>query len=169
MRRETSRNNLERMDKAARALELRIAGWKVAEIAPQIGYKDLESVYNLISDALAKCLSPVVEEYRSLINERYETIISTLWPKVLEGDFMAIDRVCKILKDQATLHGLHHPQYNRNNQALGTVTWQPLTQDQEDRMRGRIDLIEVKQSSTTALPAIASLPAEPVGEKISPQ
>jgi hypothetical protein len=144
------------MDKGQRALELRIAGWKVSEIAPQIGYSDTSTVYKVIRDALLLTLSPLVEEYRALINERYEVIVTVLWPKVLEGDYMAIDRVCKILKDQAGLHGLLLPKANENNANKGTIIWAPLTQEQEDRMRGRIALTGDKPSSIIPTPATES-------------
>lgn len=75
----TSPRRSAKAQKQARALELRIAGWRYDEIATELGYAHRANAYALVRDALdalAAKSTENAEQMRTLETERLTTVIS---------------------------------------------------------------------------------------------
>ena len=156
------------MDNMERAIELRLAGLTLNEIARELGFKsrNSSSVASLLRKAFAQRISPLVEEYRQVMGERLETLVSSLWPAALAGDILSIDRILKIMDRQAKLFGLDQMPLPRRAEDLGGVEWvRPIAMDRQKQLKGRIDLIEDSKSSMIVQPDSESLPVAQDGEK----
>lgn len=112
----------------ARALELRLAGMRYKDIAPIIGYAGKQGAYDAVQRAMKVETEHSAEhrdQYRALEIARLERMILKLWPAVI-GDppnLAAVDRVLKIIAQEARLLGLDAPlQVNLANDTRERLT-----------------------------------------------
>ncbi len=93
----------------ARALDMRLSGHTYAEIAATIGYKNADNAHAAVQRAIKEIhIEPVIERITMAIT-RYETMMSALWPRIMEGDPIAI-REGRALQDSLNrLEGLNAP------------------------------------------------------------
>lgn len=96
-------------EKTLRCLELRRAGMTYDQIAERIGYKSAAAVYTLVKDALDKSMQEPIEDVRRLEIDRLDRLELAVWPKAMNGDLGAADRILKIAERRARLLGLDAP------------------------------------------------------------
>ncbi len=101
--------NLAAADKRRRALELRLAGATLEQIAQQVGYKTRSGVSDAIKTALRLSLQEPAEELRAVESARYEQMLKVLWPRILRGELDAFPHVLRVMKQRAELLGLNEP------------------------------------------------------------
>lgn len=146
-------------------MELRLAGFSLVEIGRTMNM-DPAGVGRAIGKAMENRLSPIVDELRMIMNERYEQMISGIWQNAITGDVTCIDRVLKILKQQAELNGLNVIPQPSKNMEIGQVIWQaPLSEARKESLEGRIRHIQDNTISTNQTPDSESSLAELDGEK----
>jgi len=93
------------------ALELRKAGYTfeqigvALEITKQAACKHVTKALSVINDKLTES----AEELRALEVQRIDAMIVVLWPRVLRGDYQAMDRVVRLMERRAKLLGLDAP------------------------------------------------------------
>ena len=93
-------------DRQAKALELRLAGWRLDEIAKKIGYNSTQSVGAAIQAAIERSIKGPALEMRDIILARNEAYLKAIYPRAMNGDLDAIDRCIKIGQQNAAISGL---------------------------------------------------------------
>jgi hypothetical protein len=108
----TSPRRLLAAEKQRQALELKIGGATLAQIAVKVGYTDSSGAYRAIQAALKATLQPPADELRRLQYERLERLYEAAHNKAIgslangQPDFEAMDRAIKILQRINALFGL---------------------------------------------------------------
>lgn len=110
----TSPSRVRRAGRQAEALRLRIEGASSVEIAAALGVSRV-TAWRLVSAALADLKAEIDESsetLRAIEAGRLNAITEILWPRVLDGDLKAIDRVLRARESFRRLTGLdlvHEP------------------------------------------------------------
>jgi hypothetical protein len=107
----TSPRRLLAAEKQRRALEMKIAGATLEQIAAEVGYKGPSGAYQAIQAALKAALQPPADELRRLQYERLERLYQVAHKKAVgdgtgEPDWEAMDRAIKIMQRIHALFGL---------------------------------------------------------------
>jgi hypothetical protein len=102
----TSPRRISAAEKQAQALELRKAGHTLAEIAEKLGYASEAGARKAIRAGLEKSVKQPADELRLLIQARNDEMLKVVYPRALEGDLEAVDRVLKINRETAVINGL---------------------------------------------------------------
>jgi hypothetical protein len=92
-------------ERQRQAFELRASGLSFDAIARQLGYKNRSGTYKAWKRAMATH-DEEVELYRDLQKIRLETVLNSVWPKVLAGDVQAGRLVVSVVETIAQLYGL---------------------------------------------------------------
>jgi hypothetical protein len=110
--RATSPRRLLAAEKQRQALELKIGGATLQQIAAELGYADSSGAYRAIQAALKATLQPPADELRRLQYERLERLYTAAHKKAIgegtagEPDLEAMDRAIKVLQRINALFGL---------------------------------------------------------------
>jgi len=102
--------DVERMERDLRCVELRKAGLTWQAIADRLGYASAGHAYTRFMVVMKEWPREDIETTRNLISDRYEAMLRALWPEVLSGKWLAIDRATRILENLAKLHGANRPE-----------------------------------------------------------
>ncbi len=117
------------------ALELRIAGYTLEEIAASFGYASPSSVSKAIRRAIMETPAELAKELRTMEEFRLDGMQMAIWEKAEAGDLGAIDRVLKIMERRARLLGLdirrESPVQIQTDPSFMTIS----TQDMSDKER----------------------------------
>ena len=105
----TSPRRITAVEKQRIALELRMAGRTLAEIAKELGYANHTSALYAINTALQKTLQPTADDFRALTLERLTKVLQIHWPLMLNRDEKSTVLVLKAIKDMRELLGLDAP------------------------------------------------------------
>lgn len=111
-------------ERRTKAFELRKSGLTYEKIGNKIGIST-QAAHGLIKRELVR-LSKQAEGDASLLRqleiERLDCLIDAIWPKAMDGDLPAIDRVLRIAERRARFLGLDEPEKkNITAQAAPTV------------------------------------------------
>jgi len=92
-----------------RALNLRVAGFSLQQIVDQIPHFSYPSdAHRAIRNAYARSApAHVVEAAREVELTRLDQMTRAIWPAVLRGDLLAMDRALKIMNHRMRLLGLN--------------------------------------------------------------
>lgn len=102
--------HLQTIQRWTQALELRRAGATYAQIAQTLGYANPSSAQKAVESALKEALVEPAEGVLQLELARLDAMLSTLWPKMREGDYGAVDRILRIMDRRARFLGLDAPE-----------------------------------------------------------
>jgi hypothetical protein len=89
-----------------KALQMRIEGKTLAEIAQALGYSNQSVVWHAIVRALERLPRENAEQLRNLSQERLEATIGAHWRAMMRGKAAATDRVHRAIELEMRLHGL---------------------------------------------------------------
>jgi hypothetical protein len=98
------------------ALELRKAGYSLAQIAERLGYASKGACYDQIMSVLDRHSRQAADDLRDIMVDRLDTLLRALMPLVIPAapgqkpDFGAIDRILAIEAQRARLLGLNAPE-----------------------------------------------------------
>ena len=106
----TSPRRIRAVEKQRQALELRMAGRTLAEIAQVLHYANHQGAEKAIKAALQKTLQPTADEFRAVALERLEKVVQVHWPAMLARDEKSSALVLRTIKDIRELLGLDAPQ-----------------------------------------------------------
>lgn len=95
--------------KERQAVELRLAGLSLEQIAERVGYANRSAVSKAIRRAVARTNADVVDEYKDLELQRLEALQRAVWAKAMAGDLKAVDRALAIGSARSRLLGLNAP------------------------------------------------------------
>lgn len=97
---------VELAQKRARALRLRIGGLTHEQIKDEMGLGSRARAYELIQGAIADITEEPAQEVRALELQRLDAMVLALWPKAMNGEPSAVDRVLDIMERRAKYLGL---------------------------------------------------------------
>ena len=107
----TSGERLTAAQRRSQALALRRQGETLKTIAGELGC-GVTRVHQYVAAELQKLNEQAGEDarlMRKLEAERLDRATTGIWPKVIRGDLLAIDRLIKIMERRAKLFGLDGP------------------------------------------------------------
>lgn len=111
---------------------------RIEQISPSMVHKDIKRV---LSDH-AKQFSAKSDSVRAVQDERYNTLLSVVWPEALDGDPGAINRALTIMNHQNQIHGLYQTTniYDQRQQLLvnnsAPITFRITDNDDRDDREG---------------------------------
>ena len=105
----TKPEDIERRDRDLKCVELRKAGATWQAIADQLGYASPGHAHDQFMVVMRDYPREDVETWRNTISDRYDAMLRALWPDVIRGKWLAVDRASRILEAQAKLHGANRP------------------------------------------------------------
>ncbi|WP_020393504.1 hypothetical protein [Kribbella catacumbae] len=94
------------LEKERKALGLRSAGLRYAEIAERLGYANASSARKAVFRGLARSAADEADDLRAIEGERLDKLQSAIWTKALRGDLRAIDTIVRLMGHRAKLFGL---------------------------------------------------------------
>jgi hypothetical protein len=97
------------VERQRQALGLRQGGASYQQIADTLGYATRASAWKAVAAALRGVIVESVSELRALEADRLDRLLLAVWPRALNGDLGAVDRVLAIEKRRAALFGLDAP------------------------------------------------------------
>lgn len=103
---------IESDEKARQALALRRAGSDFDTIAKQVGYSNRSGAWKAVSRLLKQRSDESAKDAEAVLSlelDRLDFMLRALWPKVMAGDPLAIDRAIKIQDRRAKYLGLDAP------------------------------------------------------------
>lgn len=106
---QTSESTIKIHEKQDRALELRLAGYSLEQVAKAVGYGTPSGAHGAIAQALKRQPPSPADELRELESKRMDRLIRALWTRAMRGDLQAIDRILHIMVRRARLLGLDRP------------------------------------------------------------
>lgn len=106
----TRPEDIARRERDLKCVELRKAGVAWQAIADQLGYASPGHAYERFMVVMRDYPREDVETVRNMISDRHEAALRALWPDVLRGKWLAIDRTTRILEALAKLHGANRPE-----------------------------------------------------------
>lgn len=105
----SSADMIKATDRQRRALELRVAGKSLPEIAKELGYKDHSGARAAISAGLKKTIQEPADELRQIEAARLDVAIDAIWEGVRMGNLRVIDTLLKLMQRRAALFGIDAP------------------------------------------------------------
>lgn len=96
-------------EREARCVEMKLAGLPNEVIAQAVGYKHRSNVAKAIKKCLDERVNESVDEIRKLEVARCDRLIQALWRDALEGKYLAVDRVLRVMERKAQIQGLDAP------------------------------------------------------------
>ena len=104
----TSAQRIEREQRVAEILSMRVAGNSLQAIGDAMGVSP-QAIHNTIKRAIERMCSEAVEQARRLESLRLDEMTLTVFPAASAGDLAAIDRMLDIMRRRARLLGLDTP------------------------------------------------------------
>lgn len=101
----TSPRTIDYEQRRAQAVELRIQGATFDQIAEKVGYTDKSAAYTAVRKAVQRIGREQAEELYDIDMARLERLLAAVWPKAMEGDLHAVDRVLSIMQRRARMLG----------------------------------------------------------------
>ena len=105
----TSVRRLEAIEKQRQALELRLGGATLSEIARLLGYASASGAVKAIDSAIMRTLEEPADKVRKLELRRLDRLLLGIWDRAIRGDDKAIIRVLNIMDRRAKYLGLDAP------------------------------------------------------------
>lgn len=101
---------VERLERDLQCVQLRRANVDWQTIADRLGYASPGHAHDRFMLMMREYPREDVETTRNLIRDRYEVMLRALWPDVLQGKWLAVDRASRILEAIAKLEGANRPE-----------------------------------------------------------
>ena len=93
----------------SRAIELRVAGWKLDDIAEELGYANRGTVHKIIKEALAGREADAVDMLRQVEVDRLNALQAAVWPRALKGHLPSIAAAQRLIEARCKVLGLDVP------------------------------------------------------------
>lgn len=108
----TSAKTIRTSERQQRAYALRLEGKTIREIAAELGCSAM-TTYRMVEAEIERQMATrdaSVKRQQSIVADRLDRLIREVWPRVEQGDVMAIAQVVKIEERRCKLLGLDEPQ-----------------------------------------------------------
>ncbi len=91
------------------ALQMRMSGATLAQVAERVGYGSTNGVWNAVTTLLDSEVSATVNEYRTFHVARLERLLLGVWNGALQGDDRASQQALRILVEIGRVTGVAAP------------------------------------------------------------
>ena len=108
--RSREKQHLEALNRYMQALELRRAGATYSQIADTLGYATAAGAQKAVEAGIREVLQEPAQGVLELELSRLDAMLTTLWPKMRQGDMAATDRILRIMDRRARYLGLDAPE-----------------------------------------------------------
>lgn len=105
----SSQKTLLAKDRQRRAVEMRMAGSDLADIADALGYSDASGAYRAISRAIDKAIKEPAEGLLAMELRRLDKLQEAHWPLALNGDPKSSDLILRMMERRSRYLGLDAP------------------------------------------------------------
>lgn len=106
----SSQKTLEAKDRQRRAIELRLTGMGLAEIADALGYSDASGAFRAIKRAMDKSIREPAEDLLEVELMRLDGLLQAHYPRAQAGDARSAELVLKVMERRARYLGLDAPE-----------------------------------------------------------
>ncbi|KKM17461.1 hypothetical protein LCGC14_1675500 [marine sediment metagenome] len=142
----TGKEQLTHDIRADKAIELRLAGWTLGEIARELGYSGTPAVSRAVSRRRKRILSPLIAEERKMQCDRLDAMLKGLWEQAITGDVKAVQSVLGIMARRASVMGLDkgredsipREEVERTISMMGVVLQQFIPEEKRDEFRAAL-------------------------------
>jgi orotate phosphoribosyltransferase-like protein len=94
------------VERRTRAVELVAEGLSYDDIAKELGYANRSGAWKAVQASLKAVQAETVDEYRALTIDRYEALLTQVWPAAMDGDLKAVASARRIVDAECRLLGL---------------------------------------------------------------
>jgi hypothetical protein len=147
-------------NKEKRAVEMRLAGVEFKDIAAALGYTCGSSAHKAVKRAMAEQIQEPTAQLRQMEVARLDRMLTALWPKVLEGKWLAHDRALKVMERKAALLGLDAPQ----RRIVDVITHDAFTKAMQEREQRVQELRDASPAQIEAGEEDYTLPEDDIAE-----
>lgn len=107
----SKKSQVETQEMIRQVLDARKAGMSFAEIARAVDppYSDASGAFRAYQRGMKQMIREPAEDVKNLELARLDTMLKALWPAVLQGKWLAIDRALAIMDRRARMLGLDAP------------------------------------------------------------
>ena len=106
---QTTRRAIEDRTKALTALQVRMSGATLQQVADRVGYNSRQSVWNAIKRVLDHDDHVVASEFRAMHVARLERLLLGVWNAAIGGDDKASQQALRILIEIGKVTGVAAP------------------------------------------------------------
>lgn len=97
-------------ERETKAVQLRQAGVTYDQIAKAVGFADESGAYKAVRRAIERRQYDAVDDLRAMELDRLDELHRSLWPKALNGNLHAVDRLLRVMQQRAKyIPGLEVP------------------------------------------------------------
>ncbi len=154
--------------KSARAIELRLRGYTLQQVADEIGYQDPSGAYSAIMRGLAAELPEAQrDQLRRVEVAKLNEVERITWPDALAGDDKARNTILRCIAQRSKLNGLEAPQQVQLSTREGepvevnvTHSLDPAFVAAAELVRSRIVQQSIERAGDGVIDVIPSPPAE---------
>lgn len=104
----TSPRQIKRRERMAKAIELRLCGYTMQQIAVALKVSPA-TAYRMVDEAMNERVMRGVEEYREITLGRLEALLSGFFKDAVQGDARALSSVLRIIDQQRSITGMDPP------------------------------------------------------------
>lgn len=105
----TSKRRIAAAQRAALAIEYRIAGMTLDEAARAAGYRNRSSAHGAITRTLAAHAAAGADELRAVWLARLDSALQAIWPQVQRGNLGAIHALVRLSERASAITGMDAP------------------------------------------------------------
>lgn len=119
-------------ERANKAVQLRLAGMTLSQIAETLGYAGPSGAHHAIRATLERNEAESVDDLRRVHRARLNRLLAGVWPRASQGDKDAMQSAARVMDQIAKLDGLYAAQRVEHGGVDGgpietatVVTWSP--------------------------------------------
>lgn len=105
------KRSIQAAERARQAVKLRASGLSYSEIAKTLGFNDRSAAFKAVQRELDRYVEESVHELRMLQQLAYDDLFRRLWSELHNKkgklNLRIVDRLLKVLEQEARLHGLY--------------------------------------------------------------
>jgi hypothetical protein len=156
----TSERHLLITERQREAMELRLKGFTILEIAMHFRVSK-STAHGYVMDGMERTLRPAADALRELENGRLDALWKTFFPLALQGDYKAADRCLRISERRALMNGLDLPK-----KVDVTTGGAPLTAEQSVSLAAFSALSPTEQIAAIRARITGTVPVLPAPEEV---
>lgn len=142
----TSPKKVAHDDRLSQMMQARIKGRSWEQIAADFGYTEATNAQRALKRFIEQQTTDITEEYRAVINGRFELLFNAYWQQALSGDMNAAYFVRDILIQLGRFNGVGtvkvEQNVTQNNVMIMMPTKEPIPQGIARIIEGESDVVE---------------------------
>jgi hypothetical protein len=106
----SSQKTLEAKDRQRRAIEMRLTGMGLQDIADQLGYSDASGAFRAIKRGMEKSVREPAEQLLTMELMRLDDLLQAHFPLAKSGDTRSAELVLKVMERRSKYLGMDAPE-----------------------------------------------------------